>query len=113
MKSLATRYLRAYDTLADAQELNEIYHSDFMTFAENLLVDLYGFKKEESKTQTHRPRKIGSRPPKRKIGERPPRIGELVDRKENKIAKYEASNKQGNLSAVSYTHLTHPTNREV
>ena len=101
MKSLATRYLRAYDTLADAQELNEIYHSDFMAFAENLLVDLYGFKKEEPKTETHRPRKIGSRPPKRKIGERPPRIGELIDRKEAQIAKYEENNEQVRLSSTS------------
>ena len=79
IKSLATRYLRAYDGLVDAKELNEIYHSDFISFTENLLVDLCGFKKEEPKPEVYRPRKVGTRPPKRKPGERPLKIGEKLN----------------------------------
>lgn len=77
IKSLATRYLRKYDNLLDSRDLNEVYNSDFLAFAENLLVDLCGFKKDLP-PKKHRPRKIGTRPPKRKVGTRPLRIGETI-----------------------------------
>ena len=32
IKSLATRYLRAYDGLAESQEINELYNSQFNRF---------------------------------------------------------------------------------
>ena len=74
---MATRYLRKYDNLLDSRDLSEVYNSDFLAFAEKLLVDLCGFKNEPP-VKKHRPRKIGTRPPKRKTGARPLRIGETI-----------------------------------
>lgn len=93
IKSQATRYLRAYDSLLDAKELNEFYHSDFIVFVENLLIDLCGFKKEEPKPEVYRPRKVGTRPPKRKPGERPLRIGEQLKPREQ-LVKHREVEKQ-------------------
>lgn len=93
MKSLATRYLREYDGLSEAKELNDIYHSDFMFFLENVLVDLCGYKREKNEPEIHRPRKVGEKPRKRKVGERPPRIGEVIDG-EKKLSKYVNAEKE-------------------
>ena len=76
INSLATRYLHSYDGLTESKDLNEMYHSEFMSFVEDLLVDFHGYKREDPKPIVHRPRKVGERPKKRKVGERPPRIGE-------------------------------------
>lgn len=76
INSLATRYLHSYDGLIETKDLNQMYHSEFMAFVEDLLVEFHGFKKEDPKPEVHRPRKVGERPEKREQGERPPRIGE-------------------------------------
>jgi len=92
---LATRYLRAYDGLSETKELNEIYNADFMAFAEVLLIDLCGYKKEEPNPIIHRPRKIGIRPAKRKYGTRPKRVGETIDPEDAAaIAKYDKKIKE-------------------
>ena len=94
IQSLATRYLHDYDGLNETKDLNDMYQSDFMQFAENLLVDLYSFEREKPKPIVHRPRKVGTRPPKRKAGERPPKIGEVIqpDSKSGLPTKHKATN---------------------
>lgn len=90
IKSLATRFLRTYDSLKDTGDLSDVYHADFMSFTEQLLIDLCGYKKEEPKPKTHRPRKIGTRPPKRKPCQRPLRIGERLDKMDpSQLATYD------------------------
>ena len=89
IKSLATRYLRAYDDLEENKELNEIYRSDFVSYVEKLLEDLLGLKKQEPVKETYQRRKVGSRP-SRKPGERPPKIGEEIkNNKSSDLAVYE------------------------
>ena len=83
INSLATRYLHSYDGLIETKDLNQMYHSEFMAFVEDLLVEFHGFKREDPKPVVHRPRKVGERPEKRKPGERPPRIGEELKPKES------------------------------
>jgi len=82
INSLATRYLHSYDGLIETKDLNQMYHSEFMSFVEDLLIEFHGYKKEDPKPDVHRPRKVGERPKKRAIGERPPRIGEELSSKE-------------------------------
>ena len=94
MRSLATQYLRAYDSLAEAKELNDIYHSDFMHFLENLLVDLCGYKREVKEPEVHRPRPVGQRPRRRNPGERPPRIGEIIKSGDRALSKNRAVEKE-------------------
>ena len=94
MRSLATQHLRAYDSLAEAKELNDIYHSDFIHFLENLLVDLCGFKREVKEPEIHRPRPVGERPKRRKPGQRPPRIGEVIESGETSLSKHENIEKE-------------------
>ena len=89
IKSLASRYLRAYDDLEETKELNQIYHSDFIGYVEKLLEDLCGLKRKENIEETYRPRKTGSRPT-RKTGERPKKIGEKLKPDEaSDLALYE------------------------
>jgi hypothetical protein len=59
VRSLATRYLHGYDSLAETEELNSVYHQEFIDFAEMLLADLYGLEKETAEKKIHRPRKVG------------------------------------------------------
>lgn len=96
VRSLATRYLHGYDSLAETEELNSVYHQEFVDFAEMLLADLYGLEKETAEKKIHRPRKVGSRPPKRTAGTRPPRIGQEIT--ETAIAQKNAT-EQGSVSA--------------
>lgn len=104
INSLAKRYLHRYDGLIESKELNEIYYSDFILFVEQLLVDLYGYKKEDPSPIRHRPRKIGTRPPKRKPGQRPPRIGEILKSGEtSEIIKHEKRIKKEIENSVDQT----------
>lgn len=78
LKSLAKRYFSEYNALDECKDINEYYHSNFIVFVENLLIEHCGFKKEEPKPEFYRPRKVGTRPKKRKPGTRPPKIGERI-----------------------------------
>ena len=78
LKSLAKRYFSEYNALDECKDINEHYHSNFIVFVENLLIEHCGYKKEEPKPEFYRPRKVGTRPKKRKPGTRPPRIGERL-----------------------------------
>lgn len=83
--SLATRYLRSYDGLIETKDLNQMYHSDFMFFVEDLLVEFHGYKREDPKPDLDRPRKVGERPKKRPVGQKPPKIKKNVSTKENTV----------------------------
>ncbi len=79
IKSLAQRFLHSYDSLVETKDLSEMYNDDFMRFSEQMLIDLLGYKRQEIPEKIrHRPRKVGTRPPKRTVGTRPPRIGQKV-----------------------------------
>jgi hypothetical protein len=85
---LATRFLHSYDSLSETKELNQVYHSSFLEFIENLLIKYRGYQKNDPPPKVHRPRKIGQRPPKRKFGKRPPRIGELISTDDTALTPY-------------------------
>ncbi len=89
VRSLANRYMHGYDSFEETKELNDIYHKEFMDFAQQMLSDLYGIEKDEPKKKFHRPRPVGARPPKRNPGTRPLRIGEEI--KDTSIAEYEST----------------------
>lgn len=98
IKSLATRYLRAYDGLAESREINELYNSEFVSFTENMLVDLCGFKKPEPpKPEVYGNRKPGQRPPRRSPGQRPPKPGEAFNKTSSKLAKHNKESKEPNI----------------
>ena len=82
-KALAKRYISDYDAYVENIDLNECYNLELSGYIEELLIEKCGYKKEEPQFEVHRPRKVGSRPPKRKFGERPPRIGEKKTIKQN------------------------------
>ena len=81
LKSLAKRYFSDHDAYLENLDLNEYYNLELRDFVEEILVEKCGYKKDEQEFKVHRPRKIGSRPPKRKTGQRPPRIGEKIPKK--------------------------------
>ena len=82
-RALAKRYISDYDAYVDNIDLNEYYNLELSGYIEELLIEKCGYKKEEQQFEVHRPRKVGTRPPKRKFGERPPRIGERKHTKQN------------------------------
>ena len=95
IKSLATRYLRAYDGLAESHEINELNNSEFISFTENMLVDLCGFKKPETeKPEIYGNRKPGQRPPRRKPGERPPKPGEAFNKNSSELVNSDGKTKE-------------------
>lgn len=81
LNSLAKRYFSDHDAYLENLDLNEYYNLELRDFVEEILVEKCGYKKDEQDFKVHRPRKIGSRPPKRKPGQRPPRIGEKIPKK--------------------------------
>ena len=82
-KALAKRYISDYDSYVENIDLNECYNLELSGYIEELLIEKCGYKKEEPQFEVHRPRKVGTRPPKRKFGERPPRIGEKKPAQQN------------------------------
>lgn len=78
LASLAKRYISDHDAHLENLDLNEHYNLELRNKIENLLIEKCGYKKEEPEIEIHRPRKVGTRPPKRTPGERPRRIGEKI-----------------------------------
>jgi len=83
LASLAKRYISDYNAHLENLDLNEHYNLELRDEIEKLLIEKCGYKKEDPEIEVYRPRKVGTRPPKRKPGERPRKIGERIIKEGN------------------------------